>query len=92
MESADAEHNLHGSPGLVIEALSPSNTKAEIREKAALYLSTGAQEFWVVDAQRKTVSVARRDAKPIVYADGERIPVPMFGSQLELDLMFSGPS
>jgi Uma2 family endonuclease len=91
-DAADADDNLHGSPELVIEVLSRSNTKAEIREKAALYLSTGAQEFWVVDPKRKTVSVARREGNPIVYASGERIPLPMFGSQLELDVIFAGQS
>lgn len=91
-DAADADDNLHGSPELVIEVLSRSNTKAEIREKAALYLSTGAQEFWVVDRKRKTVSVAKRDGDPIVYANGDRIPLPNFGSQLELDLIFAGQS
>jgi len=42
-DAADADDNLHGSPKLVIEVLSSSNMKAEIREKAALYLSTGAR-------------------------------------------------
>jgi len=87
-DAADADDNLHGSPELVIEVLSPSNTKAEIREKAALYLSTGAHEFWVVDPRRKTVTVARRDADSIVYVIGDSIPLPMFGSQLGVDLIF----
>jgi len=87
-DSADADDNLRGSPELVIEVLSPSNTKAEIREKAALYLSTGAREFWVVDPKRKTVSVATREANPIVYGVGENIPLPMFASQLEVELIF----
>jgi Uma2 family endonuclease len=91
-DAADADDNLHGSPELVIEVLSRSNTKAEIREKAALYLSTGAQEFWVVDPKRKTVSVARRDADPILYGAGDSIPVAMFESQLAVDLIFAGPS
>jgi Uma2 family endonuclease len=86
--TADADDNLHGSPELVIEVLSPSNTKAEIREKAALYLSTGAQEFWVVDPKHKTVSVATREADPIVYAIGNSIPLPIFGSNLEVELIF----
>ncbi len=88
-DAADAEDNLQGSPELVIEVLSRSNTKAEIREKAALYLATGAEEFWVVDPKSKTVSVARREADPIVDANGQRIPLPLFGSQLELDLIFA---
>ena len=39
------DDNLHGSPELVIGVLSPSNTKQEMREKATLYLSTGARRF-----------------------------------------------
>ena len=87
-DGADPNDNLHGSPELAIEVLSPSNTKAEIREKAALYLSTGAQEFWVVDPKRKTVTVTGRDAAPVVYGFGASIPIPMFGSDLAVDLIF----
>jgi Uma2 family endonuclease len=87
-DGADEDDNLRGSPELVIEVLSPSNTKVEIREKAALYLSTGAQEFWVVDPKRKTVSVATRDANPIVYGVEDCIPLRMFNAQLEVELIF----
>ncbi len=87
-DAAAADDNLHGSPELVIEVLSRSNTKAEMREKAALYLSTGAQEFWLVDAKRKTVKVAKREADPIEYAIGDRVPLPMFDSELEVERIF----
>ena len=87
-DGAEEEDNLRGSPELVIEVLSPSNTKSEMREKAALYLSTGADEFWLVDAKRKTVTVTKREADPVVYRAGERIPLPLFGSQLEVGLIF----
>jgi Uma2 family endonuclease len=87
-EAADADDNLHGSPELVIEVLSRSNTKAEMREKAALYLSTGSQGFWVVDPKSKTVSVAKKEADPIVYRIGDQIPLPMFDSQLAVELIF----
>lgn len=50
----DGDDNLHGSPELVIEVLSPSNTKSEMREKATLCLSTGAEEFWIVIQTGKT--------------------------------------
>ncbi len=52
--ATDDDDNLHGSPELVIEILSPSNTKSEMREKATLYLSTEAEQFWVVDPKQKT--------------------------------------
>jgi len=63
-DAADAEDKLLGSPELVIEVLARWNTKAEIREKAALYPSTGAQAFWLVTAKRETVSVAAFGLRP----------------------------
>jgi len=48
---------LHGAPDLVIEILSPSNTVAEMYEREELCLENGAQEFWVVDIDRRGVKV-----------------------------------
>ena len=87
-EAAGDDDNLHGSPELVIEVLSPSNTKAEIHEKAVLCLSTGAQEFWVLDPKRKTVSVTPQNGSTVVYRLGERIPLPMFQSEVEVAEIF----
>jgi Uma2 family endonuclease len=89
----DATHdddNIQGSPELVIEVLSPSNTKAEMREKAALYLATGAREFWIVDTKRKTVSVTAQGAGPVLYREGDRIPLSLFGGELEVGEIFRG--
>ena len=35
------------APEICVEVLSPSNTDAEIREKAALYFDAGAKEVWI---------------------------------------------
>jgi len=35
------------APEICVEVISPSNTKAEIREKMALYCDAGAKEVWV---------------------------------------------
>jgi Uma2 family endonuclease len=48
---------LMGSPELVVEVLSPSNTMDEIHDKMALCLDNGCVSLWVVDPKRKTVSV-----------------------------------
>jgi Uma2 family endonuclease len=37
------------SPEVVIEILSPSNTRAEMDVKKQLYFEQGAQEFWLCD-------------------------------------------
>lgn len=83
------DDNLRGSPELVIEVLSPSNTKEEMREKAALYLSTGGEEFWVVDVKRKTVSVTRRGAGTNVYGLGDSVPLTAFRAEIAVAAIFS---
>jgi Uma2 family endonuclease len=37
------------APEIVIEILSPSNTRAEMEEKKSLYFEQGAQEMWLCD-------------------------------------------
>jgi len=87
-DATAADDNLHGSPDLVIEVLSPSNTRAEIREKAVLCLSSGAQEFWVVDPKRETVSVTKQGGVPTVYHVSDRTPLSMFDSHLDVSAIF----
>ena len=88
-DATSDDDNLRRSPELVVEILSPSNTKSEIREKAALYLSTGTQEFWVVDPKRKSVSVARPSGESVVYGTGDRIPLTVFGGMIEVADIFN---
>jgi len=52
---------LMGSPELVVEVLSPSNTMHEINEKMSLCMDNGCVSFWVVDLKRKQVSVTEGD-------------------------------
>lgn len=87
-DAADDDDNLRGSPELVIEVLSPSNTKPEMQEKATLYLATGAREFWIVDATARTVTVVQREGS-LVYAEGERIPLLLFGGEMTVADIFS---
>jgi Uma2 family endonuclease len=69
--------------------LSPSNTKAQIQEEAALCLSTGTQEFWVADAKKKTITVTPKGGISVVYRIGDRIPFPMFDSYLDVADVFA---
>ena len=79
-DTTDEEDNLHGSPELVIEVLSPSNTQAEMREKSALCLATGAAEFWIVDPQRRKVTVMRPGQPEVLYQGESSVPLTLFGS------------
>lgn len=58
--TADDEY-LAGSPDLVVEVLSPSNTVDEINDKMSLCMTTGCSSFWVVDPKRQRVSVTEGD-------------------------------
>jgi Uma2 family endonuclease len=82
------EEDLRGSPELVIEVLSPSNTRSKIQAMAALCLATGTEEFWVVDGKRKTVSVTLRGGNTVVYGISDTIPLRMFHSELTLAEIF----
>jgi Uma2 family endonuclease len=79
-DAACREGDLFGSPELVVEVKSPSNTKAELRERASLCLAAGSLEFWTVDVQERTVAVIGRDGFSTVYRPGDNIPLTAFGS------------
>jgi Uma2 family endonuclease len=79
----------HGAPDLVIEVLSPSNTKAEMRDKAALCLANGCLEFWVLDEKKRQVSVSTPNGVTITYHSGQVIPLRLFGdASLAVDQIF----
>lgn len=86
-DATDDDDNLHGAPDLVIEVLSPSNTKAEMKEKAVFFLSTGAKEFWVVDPKQKHVTVMRPKGAA-VYEIGDTIPLALFSGELSVREIF----
>ena len=82
---------LEGSPELVIEVKSPSNTKAEMLDKAMTTLAgAGAVEFWIVDAETRTVLVHRKASGMRLYSAGEAVPLPMFGARVVLSELFAG--
>lgn len=59
------ERGCVGAPDLVIEVLSPGNTRKEMREKYALYEEAGVKEYWLVIPHEKTVLVYSRNADGI---------------------------
>jgi Uma2 family endonuclease len=51
------EHGAIAAPELVIEILSPGNSKKEMKYKYDLYEEAGVFEYWIVDPSYKTVLV-----------------------------------
>ena len=60
-------------PTLCVEVLSPSNRWSEIRTKIEEYLARGVEEVWIVDCERRTVEVFRRDVPPIEFKQDAKL-------------------
>jgi Uma2 family endonuclease len=64
---------LDGAPDLAVEVRSPSNTKREMAEKIAQYLSTGSRLVWYVDPERRTITVHRPGHEVVVLNMGDQL-------------------
>ena len=53
----EREGYIHSAPELVVEVLSPANTRSERSEKLQDYESLGVPEVWVVSPEAETVEV-----------------------------------
>lgn len=78
-DAIDPEDNLRGAPELVMEVKSPSNTWAELCERASLCLANGCQDFWIVDEKARTITVIAPDGKAIRYSGEDSVSLPIFG-------------
>ncbi len=67
------------SPEVVIEILSPSNTRQEMLEKKELYFARGAKEFWVCDSGGDMTFFNNSQAL------GESILIKDFPKKVEID-------
>jgi Uma2 family endonuclease len=85
------EQGCEGAPDLIIEILSPGNTRKEMREKYEVYEESGVREYWLVHPAEKTVQVFLLDeAKGKFYGiqpfvDGDAMPSHVF-PDLRVDL------
>ena len=51
-----------GVPELVVEVLSPSNRRYDLRDKRLIYREAGVGEVWFIDAELRRIIVDRRQA------------------------------
>lgn len=51
------EQRCNGAPDFIIEIVSPSNPSDDYIKKAYYYKNYGVREYWIVDPERKTVTV-----------------------------------
>jgi Uma2 family endonuclease len=80
-----------GAPDLVIEIISPKNSKRDTRDKFEIYQEHGVREYWIVSPNDETVNVFVLDEKGKfqlvgMYAEDDKIPVNIFNGDLNVDL------
>jgi len=67
-----------GAPDLIVEILSPGNSKKELRLKHEIYEESGVREYWVIDPTEEFLMVflPATDGKfmaPKIYTPGDRL-------------------
>lgn len=71
---------LQGSPELAIEVMSPSNSKAELNDKAMTTLAgAGAIEFWVVNSERRLITAYTKTRGIQVFGPESQVAFPLPG-------------
>ena len=81
-ESKLDDYGCNGAPDLIVEIVSPNNSKYDVDTKFRLYQEAGVMEYWIVQTEMKTVLVYRLQdgvyvgSKP--FAEGEIIESSLF--------------
>lgn len=77
------DRGCNGAPDLVIEILSPGNSRTEMKDKFELYQEAGVLEYWIVNPSEKMIQVFRLDEQgryvglPAVF-EGDILTTPIF--------------
>ena len=84
---------IEGGPDLVVEIISPSNTRSEIESRLADYASINVRECWLVYPQIHAVEVLRLEGgewqRAYIRGAGERIEsVVLPGLELDIAAFF----
>jgi len=79
-----------GAPDLIIEILSPGNSRTEMRDKFELYQEAGVLEYWIVSPAESTIQVWKLNEQgfyiglpPVV--EGDLLTTPIIPN-LEVDV------
>jgi Uma2 family endonuclease len=70
---SDATTMIDGVPTLAVEILSPSDTIEDVNEKIDVYLQVRVPHIWIIDPHRRTVTVHRPEARPLLLNIGDEI-------------------
>jgi len=76
------ERGCNGAPDLIVEILSPGNSRTEMKDKFELYQEAGVLEYWVVSPIEKTIQVWTLDEQGIYFSrqpkvEGDTVTTPI---------------
>lgn len=76
------EQGCNGTPDLVVEILSPGNTRHEMRTKFDLYEESGVKEYWIVEPANQTILIYTLQGNTYIglqpYTSEDIIESPLF--------------
>ncbi len=77
----------YGVPDFIVEILSPSTRKKDVKIKLRKYIAAGVREYWIVDPDQKSVVVYdfEHDELPVIYGFDAKVPVAIFDGECEID-------
>jgi Uma2 family endonuclease len=84
-----------GAPDLIVEILSPGNSKKELQNKYEVYEESGVLEYWVISPEAETLLVytlinGKYQASKL-YTSGDQISTPILpGLSIDLEELFLG--
>ena len=74
-----SDKGCHGAPDWVIEIVSPSTKQMDYYKKLFKYRTAGVREYWVVDPERKLVTVYNFERDTMEeYPFGEEVPAGIY--------------
>ncbi len=83
---------IHSAPELVVEVLSPANTRTERAEKLRDYESLGVAEVWVLSPEAETVEMLQlregRLATTALLREGRIAPLRFPGAGIEISAIW----
>jgi len=85
----DEDGGCNGAPDLIVEVLSPSTAKHDLRDKFFLYQKAGVKEYWVIYPGEKILNVFKLENNlygiPTIYSYEDKVKVGIF-EDLIIDL------
>jgi Uma2 family endonuclease len=84
-----------GAPDLVVEILSPGNSKKEMKTKFELYETNGVLEYWIVNPAEKSIHLFYLENKKYqldkIYFDDDKMESKIFkGLKVKVGEVFEG--